>query len=288
VFVGGGFISFELAHFAARLGPPNLQAVILEAAERPLSQFDAQMVSLLVEATEAEGISVRTGARISAVETASSALRVRLDGQPDIEADLVVHGAGRTPEIVGLGLEAAGIESSEAGITVDARMRTSNPSVYAAGDCAATLQLARVADLEAAVAAANILGHTDGPRPLTIDYDATASVLFTYPQYGMVGKTEAQLAAAGVDYRKSASDHLGWPTYRRIGMRHAAFKVLAGTDGRILGAHVISDHASGLLNIFRTAMMTETTAEALYWQNIMGPYPSHESDILYMLKPLMD
>ncbi len=288
VFVGGGFISFELAHFAARLGAAGIETTILEVADRPLAPFDAQMVSLLVEAGEADGIRVRAGVTVSAVEKTPEGYLVRLEEGGDIEADLVVHGAGRSAVVGGLDLEKAGVEHGPKGIWVDERMRTTNDRIYAVGDCAATMQLARVADLEAHVAAAGILGKVDGARPRTMDYGAVPAVLFTYPQYAMVGKTEEDLVAEGVDFRKSAGDHIQWPTYTRVGMDHAAYKILADAEGRILGAHVISDQPAGLINTFRQAMRSGTTAETLYWENLVGPYPSRESDIVYMLKPLAE
>jgi len=77
-----------------------------------------------------------------------------------------------------------------------------------------------------------------------------------------------------------------WPTYRRIGMSDAAYKILVGTDGLFLGAHILSDNAAGIINTIRLAMMNRIPVETLYRQCIMAPYPSRESDLTYMLKPL--
>jgi hypothetical protein len=60
-----------------------------------------------------------------------------------------------------------------------------------------------------------------------------------------------------------------------------------GTDNRVLGAHILSDNASGLINTLKQAMLNSTTVEELYWQSIMSPYPTRESDLIYMLKPLV-
>ena len=79
-----------------------------------------------------------------------------------------------------------------------------------------------------------------------------------------------------------------WATYRRIGMEHAAYKILVDENSRILGAHVLSDNASGVINMFKQGMIDGKTADDLYRDNIMSPYPSRESDIIYMLKPLLD
>ncbi|AOY58263.1 dihydrolipoyl dehydrogenase family protein [Desulfococcus multivorans] len=288
VFIGGGFISFEFAHFAARLGPSDIHCIILEVASRPLGPFDEQMVALLSAASAEAGIDIHTNVGILGIEKTDRAFRITTEGGRRFEADLVVHGAGRAPNIDALELDSAGIEATKRGITVNEKMATSNPYVYAVGDCADTLQLARVADAEAETAANNIVSLSNGDNPgAVMDYSAVPTVLFTYPQYGMVGATEDALKKEGASYEKSCEDHLDWPTYTRVGIAHAAYKVLAGEDGKILGAHILSDNAAGLINAFSLAMHNGLSAETLYRQSIMTPYPSRESDIIYMLRPLV-
>jgi glutathione reductase (NADPH) len=287
-FIGGGFISFEFAHFAARLGANPKEVYILEAMDRPLGPFDTDMVEQLVKATRAEGIQVCTGIGIQSIIREAAGFIINLSSGERIETDLVVHGAGRVANIAALNLQAAGISYNRRGIEVDARMMTSNPKVFAVGDSAATLQLARVADREAQVAAATIVALDDqGPESL-LDYSAAPAVLFTYPMLGMVGKTEDELIREGTKYWKSFDRDLGWPTYQRIGMKHAAYKILVDDDSKILGAHILSDNATGLINTFKQAMLDGRSVAELHRANIMSPYPSRESDLLYMLEPLLD
>jgi len=289
VFIGGGFISFEFAHFAARLGTMNTRCTILEAATRPLAPFDEEMVALLTAASASEGVDLHCSVSITAITQTHRAFNVVTEDGLDFEADLVVNGAGRIPDIEYLELEQAGIDSSRLGIKVTPDMATTNQWVYAAGDCAATVQLARVADAEAQVAAANILKREKGDQQdAVMDYTAVPFVLFTYPQYGMVGATESELSDKGVAFKKSFGKELSWLTYKRVGMRSAAYKLLAAENGTLLGAHVLSDNATGLINAFMLAMVNQITVEKLYHQSIMTPYPSRESDIIYMLKPLID
>ncbi len=288
VFIGGGFIAFEFAHFVNRLGTgDSRETVILEAAPQPLGFFDAEMVTLLVAASKAEGINIYTGVKITAVKRQGKAFKVLTDDGIAYDADIVVNGAGRQADIEDLGLDRAGIDFSRRGITVNTKMQTTQPHIYAVGDCAATIQLARVADAEAMVAAESIVGKQNSGSWAAMDYSAVPSVLFTYPQYGMVGATEKALKAEGVSYRKSFGQHLTWPTYRRIGMTNAAYKILAGEDGTLLGAHILSDNATGIINTVRLAMLNQITVETLYRQSMVSPYPSRESDLSYMLKPLI-
>jgi glutathione reductase (NADPH) len=288
VFLGGGFISFESAHFAVRLGPVDTRCTILEAGPRPLGPFDEEMVALLIEASAAEGIDIQSRVAITGIEKHEGVFIVRTEAGSRFECDLVVHGAGRAPDIDELDLEKAGVRYERRGIIVNDTMQTTNADVYAAGDCVATVQLARVADAEAQVAAANIVGrHGNRNSHTTMDYSAVPAVLFTYPQYGMVGATEQALAEDGVAYEKSFGRELSWPTYRRVGMKSAAYKILAGHDGALLGAHILSDNATGLISIFTLAMRNHIPVDTLLHQCVMTPYPSRESDIIYMLKPLV-
>jgi glutathione reductase (NADPH) len=286
-FIGGGFISFEFAHFAARLGSANQRLVILEVVERPLGTFDAEMVELLVEASQAEGIEVMCGVEIESIKEHAKGFLIRTARGADFETDLVVHGAGRVPDIDSLGLNAAGIEYSNRGIIVDQTLRTSNRRIFAIGDCVETIQLARVADREAHVAAENILAELDMGRKSTMDYRAVPAILFTYPQFGMVGQTEDALKQHGQTYQKSFAKNLSWPTYKRVGLKHAAYKILTDENNKILGAHILSDQTSGLINTIKQAMLSETTVDELYQQTIVSPYPTRESDLSYMLKPLL-
>jgi len=287
LFIGGGFISFEFAHFAARLGSTNQRSVILEVSDRPLGAFDAEMVELLVAASKHEGIDVRTGTDIEVIEKHDEGFLVRTTQGDSFETDLVVHGAGRAPDLDDLRLDAAGVEYSKRGITVDPTLRTSNRRIFAVGDCAATIQLARVADIEAHVAAENILAELGRGRKATMDYRAVPAILFTYPQFAMVGQTEGALKEGGQTYHKSFAKNLSWPTYQRVGLKHAAYKILADANNQILGAHILSDHAAGMINTIKQAMVHETTVDELYLQAIVSPYPTRESDLSYMLKPLL-
>jgi glutathione reductase (NADPH) len=285
-FVGGGFISFEFAHFAARLGPAR-QIHILEAGPRPLGPFDGEMAAHLMDASRAEGIDIHTDTEITGIERNNQGYVVKTPGKEDLYADMVVHGAGRAPAITNLELEKGSVDFTRRGIVVDEKMRTANARVFAAGDCADTVQLARVADYEACVAAKNILAELRGGQEAVMDYRAVPSVLFTLPQYAMVGATEEALQSEGIRYSRAMATNLSWPTYRRTGMKHAAYKVLVDHNNRIAGAHIISDNAAGLINIFKQAMIHHQDAGQLYWEHVMTPYPTRESDITYMLKPFV-
>jgi len=287
LFIGGGFISFEFAHFAARIGPEDRSITILEVADRVLGPFDEDMVDLIIQASIEDGMDIQTRTQVESIDKKGGGFQVRTGSGQTMETDLVVNGAGRVPVLEALQLENAGIKSTRRGIEVNSRMQTSAAHIFAVGDCAATIALARIADFEAHVAAKNILADKEKNPVPTVDYTSVPSVLFTYPQYGMVGQTEEALQKEGIDYRKSSDIDLQWPTYRRVGIDHAGYKIMVSKYGRILGAHVVSDNPAGLINTFTQAMRNGTTVDDIHWNNIMSPYPSRESDIIYMLSPLL-
>ena len=287
-FVGGGFISFEFAHFVARLGSKQGEIYILEANDTVLGPFDGDMVAELVAASKADGIQIHTNVSISAIEKNGSSYTVVNDSGENLEVDLVVNGAGRAPNIESMNLKAAGVEYSKKGIAVNSSMQTSRKNIFAAGDCAESLQLARVADMEGEVAAKTIIAAKEGGKQASIDYSATPAVLFTYPQLGALGKTEEQLKKENTKYWKSYDTRLSWPTYRRVGMKYAAYKILVDENDHILGAHFLADNTTGLVNTFKQAMIDNVTIGELHKNNIMAPYPSRESDIIYMLEPLLE
>ena len=92
---------------------------------------------------------------------------------------------------------------------------------------------------------------------------ALPAVLFTYPQYGMVGYTVDTLKREGIPHAKSFGENLSWPTYRRIGMSSAAYKILVGESGQFLGAHVLLDNATGIVNTIRLAMLNQISVDTL-------------------------
>jgi len=287
-FIGGGFISFEFAHFAARIYDTPHQINILEVSERPLGPFDKDMVEELVQSSIADGIGIRCEVNITAVEKNGDEFFIHFENGPPLVADLVINGAGRSPAIDDLDLESAGVEYSRSGIAVDQAMRSSVETIFAVGDCAHSIQLARVADREGLTAARNILAARGEGDEDKISYAEVPAVLFTYPQLAMIGETEDQLIDKKVRYWKNMDTELSWPTYRRVGLRRAAFKILVDENDLLLGAHILSDNATGIINTFRMAMLHGIDIKQLRQNAIMSPYPSRESDIVYMLDPLVE
>lgn len=277
-FVGGGYISFEFAHVAARAGA---RVTILHRGARPLEGFDPDLVARLVARTRALGVEVRLGTEVRGIEALGSGFRVVVsDGLP-ANADLVFHGAGRVPDIDELDLDGAGVQVTRHGVEVNEFLQSvSNPKVYAAGDCAATKApaLTPVAGYQGRIVAANLI---EGNRT-TVEYAAIPSVAFTVPPLASVGLREDEARALGLHFAVRHQDTAGWYSSRRLGEEASAFKVIVedGT-GRILGAHLLGPHADETINLFALAMRAGVTADA--FKTMIWAYPTHGSDTAYMV-----
>jgi len=313
VFIGGGMISLEFAHIAARAGST---VTIIERQDRPLLNFDADLIRLLMQKSEDIGIRFLGNTIVHSVEKEGGKFIIKgsskapaevsregdTQGIPEgdvqgitevdtketaaeekilLSCDLVVHGAGRIPDIDRLNLAAGNVASGRHGITVNEYMQSvSNPKIYSAGDASDTrgLPLTPIAGMESAIAAINLLkGNTARP-----DYRVMPSVVFTVPQIATVGLSEEQAIEAGYECYTHTLDTSGWYTYKRTNEKYAMAKIVIDRKTNcILGAHFISSEAAELVNHFATAIQMQIDIKQL--KRMMFAYPTTASDIIYML-----
>jgi glutathione reductase (NADPH) len=278
VFIGGGYISFEFAHLVSRAG---VKATILHRGSQPLENFDPDIVAKLTDATRELGVDVRLNEPVTGVERNGDRFVVHAQGG-DYEAGLVVHGAGRAPNVRALALENAKVAYEKHGISVNAFMQSiSNPRVYAAGDSAASgaPQLTPVAELTGNAVAENLL-HGNRRQ---VDLSTVPSIVFTAPTLAAVGMSEAKAREQfGNDVVVNTEDISSWFTYRRTGETTAAFKtILHKSEDRVLGAHVIGGGADQLINLFAFAIVFRLPATRL--RDFIFAYPTYGSDFRYML-----
>ena len=281
-FIGAGYISFEFAHIVQRAGS---QAVVLGSGGS-LVHFDEDLVQRLVSHTKNVGIDLRTDANVTGVEKHGRGYRVRVatdSGSEGIDADLVVHGAGRIPKTKELDLESGHVGVDKRGaITVNEFMQsTTNPHVYAAGDCAlppGSLPLTPVASHEGIVVASNLLnGNTKQP-----DYRGIPSVVFTEPPLAMVGLTEADARRQGRDIRVKCEDTSSWFSSRHVQENAAMYKTIVDSETEhVIGAHLLGPHAAEVINIFALAMRNGLTATDL--RHMIYAYPTSSSDVSHMI-----
>ncbi|MFT5141820.1 MAG: glutathione reductase (NADPH) [Rhodothermales bacterium] len=282
-FIGGGFIAFEFAHIASRAGASEV--VVLQSGKRPLVHFDPEIVAVQMERTRELGIDVRCESRVEAVRSIGDGLQVEFatpQGRETIVCDLVVHGAGRVPNVDGLNLEAAQVEVGRRGIRVNEFMRSvSNPSVFSVGDCADTgaPNLTPISANEARIAAKNLLAGED-VRPMK--YPPIPSVVFTLPPVARVGLLEEEARQQGLEFDVRFQKTKNWYSSLRVREQYSACKVLVErSTGKILGAHLTGPGAEEQINLFAMAMGVGMTANQL--KGVIFAYPSYASDLGSML-----
>jgi glutathione reductase (NADPH) len=260
------------------------QVTVLHRGPRPLALFDPDLVDQLVERTRELGIDVRLGTEAIGIEKSSSQLIVRAlssGGTVTFPADMVVHAAGRVPEISDLNLDAVGIEWEKRGVRVNEFLQSvSIPAVYAAGDAAASggPPLAPVASYEGLIVAANLL-KGDRQRP---NYIGIPSVVFTIPPLAAVGLSERRAREQNLKFRVRKEMTSTWYSSRRVAEPYSGYKVLVEEDtDRILGAHILGSGADEVINLFAIAIRSGMQAADL--KHTLFAYPTSGSNVIRML-----
>lgn len=276
VLIGGGYIAAEFSHIAARAGA---QVTVFQRADRMLPRFDPDLVGSLMSKFAELGVDVRPRSTVERIEQTANGLLVHADGahgKHTVAADLVVHAAGREPDLDALDLAAAQVRVSKNRLELNEYLQSiSNPLVYAAGDAASMgPPLTPVSAHDGRVVASNILeGNSRKP-----DYRGVPSVAFTIPPIASVGLTESQARTHGLKFKVKSENTPNWYTARRLAERVYGYKTLVEEEtGRILGAHIVGPHADEVINLFGLAIRHNLTARDL--QTTMFAYPTGASDI---------
>lgn len=280
--IGGGYISMEFAHVAARAGA---QVRILHQGSKPLEPFDPDLVERLVEATQKLGIDLQVNTEVKGIKKQADRLVVQVEteqGEETFDTEMVVHGAGRVPAIQDLNLEKAGIKYEKKGISVNEYLQSiSNPQIYAAGDVSASgaPPLTPVSSIEGHVVANNLLqGNHHQP-----DFTEIPSMVFSLPSLASVGLQEKAAREQGLKFKTLYEpDTSDWYFSRRINEPYSGFKVLVeeGSD-RILGAHLLGSYAEELVNIFALAIRYKLSTEDL--KRTTFAFPTAASNLIDMV-----
>ena len=264
IVIGGGPIGIEMAQAHRRLGA---RVTVLDVGPL-LPRDDPELSAVLAERLWSEGVVGRPGVEIAEVERAGQVIRVRLESGEQISGSHLLIAAGRRPTVEALDLAAAGIASTAKGITVDARLRTTNRRVFAIGDVAGGPQFTHVALYHAGIVIRNALFRI----PAKVDYRALPWVTYTDPELAQVGLTEAEARAI-----ERASRVLRWrfvendraQTERET---EGMVKVVTRANGRILGTSILGAGAGDLILPWALAISQKLKIGAL--ANLIVPYPT--------------
>ncbi|CAH1675203.1 MAG: mercury(II) reductase [Bosea sp.] len=260
IVVGGGYVGAELAQTFARAGVD----VTLVFRSRLLPEAEPEIGAALAGYLTDEGITVMGDLTYDSVRRTEEgiALTVLRDGQPQtIGAERILVATGRAPNTEGLGLAETGIAQTPMGaILVDDRMRTTRAGVYAAGDVTGKDQFVYMAAYGAKLAARNALNGDS----LRYDNSAMPAVVFTDPQVGSVGLTEAQARAAGHDVRTSVLALDNVPRALAARDTRGLIKLVADRGTRkLLGAHILAPEGADSIQTAAMAIRGGLTIDAL-------------------------
>ena len=266
IVIGGGPIGLELAQAHRRLGA---KVTVLEAL-KILPKDDQEAAAVVREQLIKDGVAIHEGAKVTAVAKANGGVAVTIarDGRNEvINGSHLLMAAGRTPNVDGLNLEAAGVKYSRKGVEVDVGLRTSNPRVYAIGDVAGGLQFTHVAGYHAGILVRRLLFKV----PANANTSAIPWCTYTDPELSHVGLTEAQAKEKGL--RVSVAR---WPLHENDRAQaerdtHGFAKVVVAR-GRVVGATIVAPHAGDLILPWVMAVGQKMKLSAM--AGVVAPYPT--------------
>ncbi|HYJ31609.1 MAG TPA: dihydrolipoyl dehydrogenase [Candidatus Binatia bacterium] len=253
--IGAGYIGLEMGSVWLRLGS---RVTVLEYLDRILPGMDAEIATEAFRLFKRQGMEFRLTSKVTGAKVEGKEVVVTCEGQEPLRVDRVLLAVGRVPYTEGLGLESVGLKPDDRGrIPVDEHYRTSAEGVYAIGDVIGGAMLAHKASEEGVACVewiATGYGH--------VNYEAIPGVVYTQPEIASVGRTEEELTAAGVAFRKGVFFFRGIGRARALGQIDGRVKILADakTD-RILGVHIIGPRAGDLIAEAVAAIEFSASAE---------------------------
>lgn len=276
--IGGGVIGLEFASVFASFGS---KVTVIEFMKQVLPPFDSDIAKRLKQALTKRGIKIITSAAAKKIEQNADyeiVVTYECKGKEEtVTSSDLLMAVGRAPRVNGLNLEAAGVEYSQRGIPVNDDMRTNKEHIYAVGDVNARMMLAHVATFQGFRALNAIDGKKDG-----INFGIVPSAVFTVPECGMVGKTEDQCKAEGLEIE------VGQSFFRANGKALTMAEpdglcklIFCKESGKLVGAHIMGVEAADLAQQCADLMNSGATRESM--EQIIFSHPSVSEVIMSAL-----
>lgn len=280
VIQGGGYIAVEFACIFAGLGS---KVTLIYRGEKILRGFDDDIREHLRSEMETRGIDVLCGHTVDEVDKAGDEFLVRLSDGNAIAADKVMFAIGRRPNTMGIGCEALNMKSHEhGGIEVDEYSRTSVPNIYAVGDVTNRVNLTPVAIREGHAFADTVYGG----KPTTVDHRDVPTAVFSEPELGVIGLTEAEAREKFpvLDVYKTSFRSMKMVVAARA--TRCFMKLLVdGATGRVVGCHIAGPEAGELIQLVGVAFrMGATKAD---FDATMAVHPTIAEELVTMREPAL-
>ena len=280
--VGGGYIACEFASIFNGLGA---QVTQLYRGEQVLRGFDDEVRHFVAAEMIKSGVDLRLNAGVVDIRKAADGLRVELEDGNVVMADAVLYATGRVPNVQGLGLDTVGVaQGGQNEVLVNAHYQTNVPSIYAVGDVTNRVQLTPVALGEAMVVVDQLFGPAAGKPLRDMSYDFIPTAVFTHPNIGTVGFSEA-----------AAREQFGQVTIFRSefkALRHTLsgstertlMKLVVDTaTDRVVGLHMVGAEAGEIVQGFAVAMKAGATKAV--FDSTIGIHPTAAEEFVTMREP---
>jgi dihydrolipoamide dehydrogenase len=282
IVVGGGYIGLELGQVFQRLGA---ELTVVEGLERLLPSMEKDLGQLVAKQIRADGGTVLTRAQASSWELRDGKAVVSVEAKgesKEISADVVLVAVGRKPVTDGFAIEASGVSVGDDGfITVDERLQTNVPGIYAVGDVAGPPMLAHKASHEGEVVAEIIAG-----RPVKNEGPVVPNVVFTDPEIATAGLGKQEAEAAGHEVKVGKFPFAASGRALALGETQGFVRVVVGAgDGRILGVQIVGPEASDLIS--EAALAIELGASAADIGKTIHPHPTLSEAVMEAAKHSM-
>ena len=279
VIVGGGYIACEFACIMQGLGA---QVTQLYRRDLPLRGFDYDLRAVLCEEMRKGGVDLRLNTNATSLARKGSAIAVTTTTGETIEADQVLFATGRKPNVAGLGLENAGIATTEGGaVPVDAASHSGVAGIYAVGDVTDRINLTPVAIHEGRCIAETLYNN----NPQKPDHRDVATAVFTTPELGTVGlsEEEARQAFPAVDIYKTRFRPL---KHTLTGREETIFMKLVAerASGRVVGCHMVGDGAGEAVQLLGIAVKAGATKAQ--FDATMAVHPTAAEEFVTMYEPV--
>ena len=257
VVIGSGVTGVEFVHIFRSLGS---EVTIVVSRQQILPHRDAEVAAVLEEDFLERGVKLVIGARAQAINRTAAGVEVVCDDGRVVRGSHALLAIGSVPLTTELGLDAAGVAVDHGYIGVDQLQRTSQPHIYAAGDCTGQMPLSSVASMQGKKIAQHIVGLPVTP----IDYSKVTQAVFTEPEIASVGLEEVQAAAEG---RKVRTTKVPFAVNARgvlQGFTRGFVKVVSDpATGVVLGGTIVGHRASELIGILALAVQADVRADQL-------------------------
>jgi len=281
--VGGGYIACEFASIFNGLGS---QVTQLYRGEQVLRGFDDEVRHFVAGEMSKSGVDLRLNAGVVDIRQTGEGLRVELEGGSVVLADAVLYATGRVPNVAGLGLDTVGVAQGAQGeVIVSETYQTNVPSIYAVGDVTNRVQLTPVALGEAMVVVDQLFGPAAGKPPRAMSYEFIPTAVFTHPNIGTVGYSEAQARETFGHVTIFRSEFKALKHTLSGSSERTLMKLIVDTaSDRVVGLHMVGAEAGEIVQGFAVALRAGATKAV--FDSTIGIHPTAAEEFVTMREPV--